>query len=239
MNATTGAYGHHISRQFNADLEEVKKHMLEMGGKVEKQLTDALDALLSADSGQAAAVIHADDEIDAMEMKIDEECNLIIARRQPAASDLRLVLAIIKAIRDLERIADESAKIAKAAIKLSEQGELAAGVVEFRTLAQYVQRALHTALDAFVRHDAEAALTVVELDQDVDSEYATAMAAMITYMREQPASISRVLNVLWALRAMERIGDHAKNICEHVVYMVAGRDIRHQKINTTVEQLPG
>ncbi len=239
MNSTAGSHGHHISQQFNADLEEVKKHMLEMGGKVEKQLADALDALIGTDSGKASAVISEDDVIDSMEMKIDEECNLIIARRQPAASDLRLVLAIIKAIRDLERIADESSKIAKAAIKVSEQGELPSGLVEFRTLGQQVQRALNTALDAFVRHDAEAALSVVQEDQDVDNEYAIAMRAMISYMMEEPSSISHVLNVLWALRAMERIGDHAKNICEHVVYMVVGTDIRHEKIENIADRLSG
>ncbi len=213
--------------------------MLEMGGKVEKQLAEALDALINADSGKASDVIKEDDVIDSMEMKIDEECNLIIALRQPAASDLRLVLAIIKAIRDLERIADESAKIAKAAIKVSEQGRLPSGIVEFRRLGHFVQRALNQSLDAFVRHDAEAALQVAQEDQNVDSEYATAMRAMITYISNEPDSLSFMLNVLWALRAMERIGDHAKNICEHVVYMVVGTDIRHENLDDIVDRLSG
>lgn len=237
MNSTAGSHGHHISQQYNADLEEVKKHMLEMGGKVENQLANALDSLVDMDSGQATAVIAEDDVIDAMEMKIDQECNLIIARRQPAASDLRLVLAIIKAIRDLERIADESAKVAKAALKMSEQGKLPSGSVEFRTLGQQVQRMLHTALDAFVRHDAESALAVVQEDADVDNEYADAMRSIITHMMDEPSDISQALNVIWALRAMERIGDHAKIICEHVVYMVKGTDIRHEKLENIADKL--
>ena len=213
--------------------------MLEMGGKVEKQLANALNALIYADSGKAVEVISEDDVIDSMEMKIDEECNLIIARRQPAASDLRLVLAIIKAIRDLERIADESSKIAKAAIKLSEQDDRPQSVVEFQTLGHFVQRALNQALDAFVRHDADAAFNVVQEDKQVDSEYAAAMRAMVMYMAEEPGRLSRMLNVLWALRAMERIGDHAKNICEHVVYMVVGADIRHEKFESIATRLSG
>ncbi len=237
MNSTASSHGHHISQQYNADLEEVKKHMLEMGGKVEQQLSNALDALVDVDSGKASEVIAEDDVIDSMEMKIDEECNLIIARRQPAASDLRLVLAIIKAIRDLERIADESAKIAKAALKMSEQSELPTGSMEFRTLGQQVRRMLHTALDAFVRHDTKSALEVVQEDADVDNEYGEAMRSIITHMMDEPSNISQALNVIWALRAMERIGDHAKNICEHVVYMVVGTDIRHEKIKNIADKL--
>ncbi|MDA0687989.1 MAG: phosphate signaling complex protein PhoU [Proteobacteria bacterium] len=239
MNSSADSHGHHISRQFNSDLEEVRKHMLEMGGLVEKQLGDALNALIEVDSGEAARVVQGDDQIDAMEVKIDEECNLIIARRQPAARDLRLVLAIIKAIRDLERIGDESSKIAKAAIKVSEDGDFPEGIVEFRTLGVKVQRMVNMALDAFVRYDADAALRVVSEDSNVDTEYAIAMRSTVTYMMEEPSSITRILHVLWALRAMERIGDHAKNICEHVVYMVAGTDIRHEKLSDIKHKLSG
>ena len=166
-----------------------------------------------------------------MEMKIDEECNLIIARRQPAARDLRLVLAIVKAIRDLERIGDESSKIAKAAIKMSEQGEFPEGIVDLRSLGDRVQLMVNSALDSFARYDAEAAIAVVQEDKSVDNDYAIAMRSMVTFMMEDPSTISKVLNVLWALRAMERVGDHAKNICEHVIYMVAGTDVRHLNPN--------
>lgn len=237
MNSSADSQGHHISQQFSADLEEVKNHMLEMGGLVEKQFSDALNALIAVDSGEAARVMEADDQIDSMEMQIDEQCNLIIARRQPAARDLRLVLAIIKAIRDLERIGDESSKIAKAAIKVSEFGEFPEGIVEFRALGMKVQRMVNMALDAFVRYDASAALKVVGEDSIVDNEYSIAMRSTITYMMEEPESITKILHVLWALRAMERIGDHAKNICEHVVYMVAGTDIRHENIDEIANKL--
>ena len=231
MDASTNKPRSHISQQFNTDLEELKKHMLEMGGMVEKQFSGAMQALIGADSTLGERIAAADDLLDQMEMKIDEECNLIIARRQPAARDLRLVLAIVKAIRDLERIGDESSKIAKAAIKMSEQGEFPEGIVDLRSLGDKVQRMVNSALDSFARYDAEAAIAVVQEDKSVDNDYAIAMRSMVTFMMEDPSTISKVLNVLWALRAMERVGDHAKNICEHVIYMVAGTDVRHLNPN--------
>ena len=216
--------GSHISQQFNVELEDVRKHMLEMGGIVEKHLSEALDAVASADSGLGAKVRKDDDEIDALEASIDEECSLIIARRQPAAKDLRLVLAIIKTVRDLERIGDESSKIARTAIAISEDGEFPLQFVEFRNIGRKVARMVSMALDAFARFDADAALAITREDNEVDMEYRSAMRSMITYMMEDPRSIGRVLNILWALRALERIGDHAKNISEHVIYMVKGRE---------------
>lgn len=229
MNSPSDGHGLHISQQFNAELEEAKNHMLEMGGAVEKQLSDALESVANSDSALGLRVRQADDDIDDMEVRIDEECNLIIARRQPAASDLRLVIAIIKTVRDLERIGDESAKIARIAVKLSEEGEFPLHFVEFRHIGQKVLNMLGMALNAFTRFDAKAAMEVAEEDAAVDMEYRSAMRAMITYMMEDPRSITRVLNVLWALRALERIGDHAKNISEHVVYVVEGRQIRREK----------
>ncbi len=231
MNSTVEDHSQHISRRFNAELEEIKSSMMEMGGIVEQQLQSAIVALTEADSGIGKEVISEDDEVDALELKIDEECNLILARRQPAASDLRLVLAIIKATRDLERIGDESSKIARAGVKLSEQGELTQGMREFKSLGERVSRMVNMALDAFARYDAESALQVVKADARVDDEYSVAMRSMITYMMEDPHSISSVLNVLWALRALERIGDHAKNICEHVIYLVQGTDVRHEDLD--------
>lgn len=227
MNPRAEDHSHHISQQFNAELEDIKNHMLEMGGAVEKQLTDALIAITSADSGLASEILVEEDNIDALEIKIDEECNLILARRQPAASDLRLVLAIIKTVRDLERIGDESAKIARMAIKLAEEGDYPAGIIEFRHLGDRVARMVNMALDAFARYDANGALEIAQDDLVVDNEYGSAMRSLITYMMEDPRSISRMLNLLWALRALERIGDHAKNITEHVIYLVKGMDVRH------------
>jgi len=231
MNSTVEDHSQHISRRFNAELEEIKSSMMEMGGIVEQQLQSVIVALTEADSGVGKEVISEDDEVDALEVKIDEECNLILARRQPAASDLRLVLAIIKATRDLERIGDESSKIARAGVKLSEQGELTQGMQEFKSLGERVSRMVNMALDAFARYDAESALQVAKADARVDDEYSVAMRSMITYMMEDPHSISSVLNVLWALRALERIGDHAKNISEHVIYLVQGTDVRHEDLD--------
>ena len=237
MNSTIEDHSQHISRKFNAELEDVKTSMLEMGGIVEKQLSDAIQALVEADSGIGSQVMAQDDLIDSLEVKIDEECNLILARRQPAASDLRLVLAIIKAIRDLERIGDETSKISRAGVKLSEQGDFSIGATEIASLGERVKKMVSMALDAFTRYDAEAALQVAQEDAGVDDEYGTAMRSMITHMMEDPSNISRILNILWALRAMERIGDHAKNICEHVIYLVQGTDIRHEDLDKVASQM--
>ena len=230
MSSQAEGHSLHISQQFNVELEEVKGHMMEMGGVVEKQLADALESFVTSNSNLGLKVSRDDDEIDSLEMQIDEECSLIIARRQPAASDLRLVLAIIKTIRDLERIGDESSKIAKMAVKLSEEGEIPSLFVEFKKIGAKVQRMVSMSLNAFARFDAEAALEITKADLEVDMDYRSAMASMIAYMTEDPRSITRVLNILWALRALERIGDHAKNIAEHVVYLVQGKAVRHEKL---------
>lgn len=217
----------HISKKFDEDLEELKSRMLEMGGLVEKQVSDALYAVEMADSETAMKVIEHENIVDAHELAIDEECTLLIARRQPAASDLRLVMAVSRSVRDLERIGDEAKKIAKMAIKLSEEGSAPKGYVELRHIGQKVLQMLNQALDAFVRFDAQRALEVLPEDVKVDMDYRTAVRELVTYMMEDPRSISRVMNILWTLKAVERIGDHAKNICEQVVYIVQGRDIRH------------
>lgn len=237
MKQDATLHSHHISRQFNSDLEEIKNNMLEMGGMVEKQLTDAIEAIISADSGLGQRVGEDDASINAMEVKIDEECNRILVRRQPAASDLRLVLSIIKTVNDLERIGDESAKIARLAIELTEQGDSSKGYVEIRHIGERVRKMVHMALDAFARYDVDAALAVAREDVSVDMEYSSAMREMITHMIEDPRSITRVLNVVWALRSLERVGDHAKNIAEHVIYLVKGTDVRHLGLSGLEEQV--
>ncbi len=237
MKSSAKNHGHHISKQFNEELEDAKNHMLEMGGIIEKRLNDAITSIVEIDSSLASRVIEDDDAIDSMEVMIDDECNLIIARRQPAASDLRMVLGIIKAVRDLERIGDESSKIAWMAIKLSEEGDFPGGLIELRRLSERVSKMVNMSLDCFARYDAEAAIEVARHDATIDSEYGSAMRAMITYMMEDPRNISRILNVLWALRALERIGDHAKNICEHVIYVVKGMDARHGKLDEIAAKL--
>jgi phosphate transport system protein len=172
--------------------------------------------------------MEVESKIDSMEMDIDDTCTTLIARRQPAASDLRMVLAVSKTLRDLERIGDEANKIAKMAILLSEQGSAPRGYTEVRHIGNCVRKMLNDALDAFSRFDAEAAIATMKADRQVDMAYKSALREMITFMMEDPRSISRSMNILWTLRSLERIGDHAKNICEHIVYLVQGRDIRHR-----------
>ena len=217
----------HISKQFDSDLEDLKSRMLEMGGLVEKQVNDALKAVELADSELAVKVIEEENTVDSMEVAIDEEATLLIARRQPAASDLRMVMAVSRCVRDLERIGDEAKKIAKTAIQLSEEGGAPKGYLELRHIGIQVQQMLSRALDAFARFDAKSALEVLPQDRTVDLDYKSAVRELITYMMEDPRSISRVISILWTLKAVERIGDHAKNICEQVVYLVHGKDIRH------------
>ncbi len=217
--------GPHISRQFNQELEKVRTHMLRMGGQVEKHLTDALRSVAEHDSQLAQQVIEEDSVIDRLEREIDIECSLIIARRQPAAGDLRLVLAIVKAIRDLERIGDEAARIARSALQLAEQGEDPVDLGEFHQIGDRVLGMVKHALDAFARMDAEAAAAIAGEDAEVDSDYHDAIRSMVTHMMNHPESVSMALIVLWAFRALERIGDHAKNISEHVAYMVIGANL--------------
>lgn len=217
----------HISHRFDEELAAVKSQLFEMGGIVEKQVTDAIHALLEVDSALAEHVVATDEQINDMEVMVDEDCALILARRQPAASDLRLVLSIIKTTTDLERIGDEACKMAKQAIMLAEEGRAPRGYVEIRHIGESVARMLAQALDSFVRQDIELALKVAQEDKAVDIEYGTAIRAMVTYMMEDPRSISRVMSIMWSLRALERIGDHARNIAEHVIYLVKGDDVRH------------
>jgi len=217
----------HISQQFNAELEEVRSQFLAMGGLVEKQVNDAVTALIDADSQLAMQVREIDSQTNQMERSIDEECIRILARRQPAASDLRLIISISKSVIDLERIGDEATKIAKRAILLSEEGESPRGYVEVRHIGEQVRKMVQEALDSFARFDADLALSVAQYDKTVDREYKSALRELVTYMMEDPRSIARVLNVIWALRSLERIGDHARNIAELVIYLVRGTDVRH------------
>ena len=235
--ATNDGYNQHISQQFNTELDTVKTHMLEMGGRVEQQLNDAVSALISRNSGDAEKVRRQDTEINSMEMSIDDECARILARRQPAASDLRLVIAISKGITDLERIGDEAAKIALQAIELSEQGESPSGGIEIRHIADRVSTMLRNSLDAFARLDTDLAIKVAKEDKLVDKEYGTALRSLVTFMMEDPRSISRVLNEMWALRSLERVGDHARNIAEYVIYLVKGTDVRHLKSSEIEAQI--
>ncbi|MCR9104088.1 MAG: phosphate signaling complex protein PhoU [Gammaproteobacteria bacterium] len=223
-------YQQHISGRFNSELESLRNHMLEMGGKVENQLKSALDAVVMLDSGEAELVVARDNEVNQMEMAIDDECATIIARRQPTASDLRLVIAIIKVNTDLERIGDEAAKVAKQVIRITEAGASPSSCVELKHIGNRVADMLQQSLDAFARLDVEQAIAVLKRDREVDKEYGSAMRSLVTFMMEDPRAISSILNEMWALRSLERIGDHACNIAERVIYLVKGHDVRHGRL---------
>jgi len=227
----------HISQQFNQDLETIRTDLLEMGGIVEKQVADGVKALINADSEIAERVIRVEESVDTKEKYIDDECTKILARRQPAASDLRLILAVSKMLLDLERIGDEAAKVAEAAIGLAEQGEATHGYIEVRHIGDSVHKMLHNALDAFARFDVDLAIQVIKDDKKVDREYSTAMRELMTYMMEDPRSIKRIMRVIWVLRSLERIGDHARNISEQVVYLVKGKDVRHISLSEMKETI--
>jgi phosphate transport system protein len=217
----------HIYRQYNAELEEVRTRVLEMGGLVEQQVERAVRALVTGDSELAEQVIYDDTKVNSLEVQIDEDCSEIIARRQPAAGDLRFIIAVIKTITDLERMGDEADRIARMAMALSQREPPADRYSEIRHLGEMVRRLAHDALDAYARTDVQAALEVRPRDRQIDQEYESIYRQMITFMMEDPRSIPRTLDVLWAARALERIADRSCNICEYVIYMVKGRDVRH------------
>jgi phosphate transport system protein len=220
----------HISRRFNKDIEDLRNTVLGMGGLVETQLSRAISAIVSGDSELGLQVARDDYQVNNLEVEIDEECSRILATRAPAAGDLRLIVAIIKTITDLERIGDEAEKIGFLASKLAGMDRPPDSYRELKNLGNHVSHMLRDAMNAFARLDVAEALEVVREDELVDDEYDAITRQCITFMMEDPRSIKRVMNVTWAARSLERIGDHAKNICEYVIYMVEGRDIRHTDI---------
>lgn len=217
----------HLSSQYNAELEDIRQRVMAMGGLVEQQIVDATRALLEGDVEIGLAVSTRDVQVNKFEVSIDEECSGILARRQPTAGDLRLVYAIIKTITDLERIGDEAEKIARMAGDLSSQGRTSTPLVGVGNLSRHVSEMVHDALDAFARMDADAAMGVVREDVAVDQEYEALLRQCITFMMEDPRTISQVMDVIWSVRSLERIGDHARNISEYVIYFVKGKDVRH------------
>ncbi|MFB0981463.1 MAG: phosphate signaling complex protein PhoU [Alteromonadaceae bacterium] len=224
--------GRHISGQFNEDLENVINHVMHMGGLVEKQLSDSLTAVYDADETLAKNVLANDYKINALEVSIDDECTRIIAKRQPAAGDLRLIMAIVKTIADLERIGDEAQKIARVALE-NFSGEQKALLLNLDNLGRKVLEFLQATLDAFTRMDVDAAVKTHQSDEKIDREYEALMRQLMTYMMEDPRSIPQIMTVIWSARALERIGDRCQNICEYIIYFVKGKDVRH----TTAEDI--
>jgi phosphate transport system protein len=223
--------GQHISQQFNEELEDIRNRVMTMGGLVERQLEDAITALTEGNAELGEVVITNDYKVNAMEVALDEECNQILARRQPAAGDLRLIVAVIKTITDLERIGDQAERIGRMATRLSAESEAKNPKIDMRHLGNHVKEMLHDALDAFARMDVEAAVNVAKQDPKADKEYEGIIRQLITYMMEDPRTITSCLDYIWAARAMERIGDHAGNICEYIVYLVQGKDVRHTSLD--------
>lgn len=221
--------GKHISQRYNDELEEIKKHLLTMGGLVEQQLEKASIALIKGDTKLANEVYKEGSRVNALEKLIDEECAQCLARRQPAAGDLRLIVTVIKAVSDIERVGDQAEHLARFATQLAEHPRPKNNYHEVYQLAQHVQNMFHDALDAFARVDEELALKVIKEDDNVNYEYEAITRQHITYMMEDPRSINSSLDVLWTIRALERVGDHASNLCKYLVYLVKGQDIRHSE----------
>jgi len=222
----------HTYKQYDAELEAVRAKVLQMGGLVEQQIVNALDSLVSVNPKLAQEVMEVDQQVNALEMQVDEDCSHIIARRQPAASDLRLIMMIVKTITDLERIGDEATKIARVTQKIYESDRMfKPRFNEIKTMVTLVREMLRTSLDAFARLDVTRTVEVARQDEQVDEQFRAAMRQLITFMLEDPRTISMSLEVLFVAKAIERIGDHAKNIAEYVVYMVKGKDVRHTSVD--------
>lgn len=222
---------HHISKQYDHELLAIRHRVLSLGGLVEAQVESAVNALLESDMELAERVISDDYKVNSMEVAIDEECTQILALRQPAARDLRLVVAVIKTITDLERIGDEAKRIARIALDLMAHYPKRNQLTDLHQLAQHARGMLRESLDAFARIDVDESVRVVQEDQMVDEEYESIMRQQITFMMEDARSIPVSLNIMWAARALERIGDRACNICEYVIYYAMGKNIRHISID--------
>lgn len=229
--------GQHISKQFNHELEEIRSRVLNMGGMVENQLNNAIKALVEGDVAMASRVLEDDTKVNGMEVSIDEECTTVLARRQPAAGDLRLVIAVIKTITDLERIGDEAKRIARQALSLDDLQPLQSQLSSINQLGTHVKDMLHRALDAFARMDVALSIEVAKEDKKVDVEYENLIRQQITHMMEDSRKIQTSLDVLWSARSLERIGDRTCNICEYVIFLVEGKDVRHISIEQMEEKL--
>jgi len=221
----------HLSKQYDNDLETLRSGVLQMGGLVEAQIRGAIEAFSTGNQAAMEQVIANEPGVDGHEVKIDIDCSHIIAKRQPAAGDLRLIMAISKTVTDLERIGDEAEKIARMSKQIHEHGRVELQhFANIRHAADIALSMLRQALDAFARLDAAAAAGVIREDRAIDTEFRLILRQLITFMMEDPRTISTALEIVWIAKAIERIGDHAKNIAEYVIYIVKGTDVRHTKL---------
>jgi phosphate transport system protein len=217
--------GRHISGQFNVELHNIRNQVMQMGGLIEQQLSEALRAMDNNDLELANQVIDKDREVNLLESSVDQHCAHIIAKRQPAASDLRLILTTMKSVSELERIGDGVVEIARMVI--ANHGQTGPSLIGLENMGQIVLKMLHNVLDAFTRLDFHAAIEIHNEDKKVNRQYESIVRELMTFMMEDPRSIPFVLQVLSSARSIERIGDRCKNICEQVVYLVKGVDVRH------------
>ena len=223
----------HTNKQFSSELELTRSSFLQMGGLVEAMIQEAMEALVTGELSLVDKVRERERDVNRLEVEIDERIGLLIARNQPAAVDLRLLLSVSKMLTDMERCGDEAEKIAKMARRLHEAESRYMPAVELRHISNHVVAMIRDVLDAFARDDAVHAATVVRSDKEVDKEWKAALRHLITYMMEDPRTISRSIDLIFIARSLERIGDHAKNMAERVIYMVHGDDVRHTGVKAT------
>lgn len=226
----------HTSKQYDAELESLRSRVLQMGGLVESQIVSAIEGLGTSDVNLFNEVVRREQEVNQTEMEIDELCNHILARRQPAAVDLRSVIVAIKMIRDLERMGDEAEKVARMGMMIAEAGNNFVPKVDLQRIASNAIAMLRKVLDSYARVNAVSAAEVVKADLEVDDEFKAIIRQLITFMMEDPRTISRSIEILFIAKAIERIGDHSKNMSEHVVYMVKGRDVRHRGADAIAQE---
>jgi phosphate transport system protein len=231
--------GEHIHQRFDRELDSLRNRVVSMGGMVERQVKDALTALRERNTELAEYVIRTDHRVNAQEVCIDEDCTYVLARRQPAAGDLRMVMAIIKTITDIERMGDESEKIGHLALELeaSTFSNMEVVMEQIDALGQMVAGVLRDALDAFVRMDVEAAVKVARRDKEVDQRYFSLLTELIQLMKSDPEDVEELQALIWVIRSLERIGDHSKNICEYIIYFVKGKDVRHITIDEIEQEI--
>jgi phosphate transport system protein len=223
------ATGEHLVKKYDEELEAMRSRVLQMGGLVESQVRTALDAFERADLDMAQQAINADKRVNELEIDLDQMVNHLIARRQPTAGDLRMITGVSKAITDIERIGDEASKIARAVKWLHDKQSSSRvnRIPDIRHSGDAAVQMLRRALDAFARGDAHLAASIMKEDQSVDDRFRAVLRQLITFMMEDPRSISACIDTVWAAKAIERIGDHSKNIAEHVIFISRGVDARH------------